>query len=196
MRIMPTVVACLLIAPPGGKVTAHDLLGLYVGGAIGQGRVDATAPYFFGQNHFRENHTAFKAIVGVRPIPLLGAEFAYVDFGHPDRRNGIVSTDVRMKGAAAFGLLHAPLPIIDLYAKVGVARLQSTVTTFIECPEPFFCPAITAPAPTSRTDTAFAAGGGAQFKLGSLTLRAEYERFQAAGGHPSLLSIGATWTFL
>jgi len=46
-----------------------------------------------------------------------------------------------------------------------------------------------------RTNTGFAAGAGAQFKLGSWAVRAEYERFNAAGANPSLVSLGVTWTF-
>ena len=38
-------------------------------------------------------------------------------------------------------------------------------------------------------------GLGAQYKLGSWAVRAEYERFNAAGENPSLLSVGITWTF-
>jgi opacity protein-like surface antigen len=191
MRTMSVVAACVLLALPGGKAVGHDLLGLYAGGSIGQGRVDASAPYI---GHFRENHSTFKVMVGLRPIPALGAEIAYVDFGHPDR-SGIVSTDVTMKGVAAFGIVHAPLPIIDIYAKAGLARLQSTVTTTVTCPPSTYCLLIATPSPVSRTNVGFAYGAGAQFKVGSVALRAEYERFSAAGGHPSLLSVGATWTF-
>ena len=37
---------------------------------------------------------------------------------------------------------------------------------------------------------------GAQFKLGAWAVHAEYERFNAAGGNPNLVSLGVTWTFL
>ena len=42
----------------------------------------------------------------------------------------------------------------------------------------------------------YVGGAGAQVKLGPFALRGEYERFDAAGAHPSLWTIGATWTFL
>jgi opacity protein-like surface antigen len=171
---------------------AEDPLGLYVGGAVGRARVDATAA-FGGQ--FREDHSAFKGLVGLRPISVLGAELAYVDFGHPSRLNGIIATDVTMKGAAAFGMLYLPVPLIDIYAKAGAARLQSTVGTQIVCPPGAVCIAIATPAPISRTNTSFAGGAGVQYKLGAFGVRGEYERFNAAGGNPYLLSLGATWTF-
>jgi hypothetical protein len=46
----------------------------------------------------------------------------------------------------------------------------------------------------SVTNTRVAARAGAQFKLGAWALRAEYERFNVAGGNPGLASLAATWT--
>jgi hypothetical protein len=43
------------------------------------------------------------------------------------------------------------------------------------------------------TNVAF--GLGVQGKLGSLAIRAEYERIAANAGNPDLLSLGVTWTF-
>lgn len=200
------VVTCLLLTLPSGNAIAADMVGVYVGGAVGQGRIDATVPYVDG---FRENHTAFKLMVGVRPISLVGAELAYLDFGHPSRITGFIPTDVSMKGAAALGILYLPVPIVDIYAKAGLARLQSTATATSVCPPGMYCiAAVTSVCPpsmdcftvpttarVSRTNLGFAGGVGAQFKFGSFGVRGEYERFNAAGGHPSLLSIGATWTF-
>jgi|HubBroStandDraft_1064217.scaffolds.fasta_scaffold53444_3 hypothetical protein len=37
--------------------------------------------------------------------------------------------------------------------------------------------------------------GAVQYIIGSLGIRAEYERFEAAGGSPGLLTAGVTWTF-
>jgi opacity protein-like surface antigen len=174
---------------------AADPLGFYVGGALGQARVDATPPYGGLIGQFRENHSAFKVMVGVRPISLLGAELAYVDFGHPSRLNGIFATDVTMKGAAAFGVLYLPAPLIDIYVKAGAARLQSTVGTQLVCPPSMVCIAIATPAPINRTNTSWAGGAGLQYRLGSFGVRGEYERFNAAGGNPYLVSLGAIWTF-
>jgi len=134
-------------------------------------------------------------MVGLRPISLLGAELAYVDFGHPSRLNGIFATDVTMKGAAAFGIFYLPVPLFDIYAKAGAARLQSTVGVQLVCPPSTVCIAIATPRPISRTNTSFAGGAGVQYKLGHFGVRGEYERFNAAGANPYLLSLGATWTF-
>jgi hypothetical protein len=134
-------------------------------------------------------------MVGFRPIRLVGAELAYLDFGHPSRHVGFIPTDVSMRGAAALGILYLPVPVVDIYVKAGVARLQSTVTATSVCPPGAYCVVIPTTTAVSSANVAFAGGAGVQVKFGSFAVRGEYERFNAAGGHPSLLSLGAVWTF-
>jgi hypothetical protein len=90
------------------------------------------------------------------------------------------------------------LPIIDLYGKAGVARLQTT----INASQMFYCtidsPCLPNPPPYHQdsTDTRPAYGLGAQAKFLSLGVRAEYERISVpGGGSPDLYSLIATWTF-
>jgi opacity protein-like surface antigen len=84
----------------------------------------------------------------------------------------------------------------------GLARMQSTVnggTPAHACTLPMQeCTSTAVPPPfqQDRTNTGFPTGAGAQFKFGSWAVRAEYERFTAAGENPSLLSLGLTWRFL
>jgi hypothetical protein len=190
----PLVVAALmLIAVPYRLSHAEDLLGLYVGGAAGKAQVEATAPYV---PNFHENHAAFKLLAGIRPISLVGVEIAYDDFGHPNRHNGFLATDVSMKGESVFGVVYLPVPIVDIFLKAGLARIDSTATTNIVCPLGYLCPELASPAPERRTNVGFAGGAGAQFNIGSFAVRGEYERFNAAGGNPSLLSVGVIWKFL
>jgi hypothetical protein len=176
---------------------ADDLLGLYIGGAAGQSQVEANVPTV---GDFKENHSAFKVIAGIRPIPLIGAELSYIDFGHPSGNINSSPSDVSEKGADAFAVLYLPVPVVDVFVKAGLARLQSTTNSGLR----IGVGACTITNPNcgpvlfrlDRTNTSFAAGAGAQFKLGAFAVRAEYERFNAAGGNPSLVSIGLTWTFL
>jgi hypothetical protein len=197
--ISATIVAFAL---SGGNAVAEDLVGLYVGAAIGQGHVDESASYPTIANphpgEFRENHAAFKVMVGVRPISLLGAELTYIDFGHPSGDIFQFPANASLRGPAAFGTLYLPVPVIDVYVKAGIARLQSTLSGFFPngdqvCGPGEPCGA--SPFRLNRTNTSGAGGAGAQYKLGSWAVRAEYERFNAAGGNPSLLSVGVTWTF-
>src|SRR5256886_16207170 len=95
----------LSLAVPGAQ--AATPFGPYVGGAFGQARVEATLP---DESQFREDHAAFKVILGVRPIPVAGAVLAYVDFGHPSRLGGSYVPNVALKDAKAFALFYLPLP--------------------------------------------------------------------------------------
>jgi len=187
----PAVVgALILIAMPFRLSHTEDLQGLYVGGAAG--RAQAVVPEFA---NFHANHSAFKVIVGIRPISLVGAEIAYNDFGHANRQFGLSSTNVTMKGESAFGVLYLPVPIVDIFLKAGIARINSTTTTNIAlCLPPVECPEFL-PESEKRTNVGFAGGAGAQFKIGSLAVSGEYERFNAAGSNPSLLSAGIIWKF-
>jgi opacity protein-like surface antigen len=211
------ILACIVIAAlPLAQAQAIDLLGIYVGGAVGQGRVEANnlsspSAVVPTLGEFKENHSAYKVMIGVRPISIIGAELAYVDFGHPSgavgtggvatigAANVTASADVTLKGPAAFAMLYLPIPIVDVYLKAGEARLQTTANATVTLTGPILCvvghPTCQFSQSNSTTNTGFAAGIGAQFKLGPAAVRGEYERFNAAGGNPGLFSLGLTWTF-
>jgi len=191
--------ASLLILAPLHPARASNLLGLYVGGAAGQARVEADTSGFFSGNaigNFREDHAAYKLMLGVRALSLFGAEVEYVDLGHPrwsaPSLPGFPAADVSTKGGAAFGMFYLPIPLpaVDVFLKAGVARLDSRVTAS-------FC-AVDVCRTESRdlANTGFAAGAGVQFKVSAWAVRGEYERFNAAGANPGLLTLGMTWSFL
>jgi hypothetical protein len=100
---------------------------------------------------------------------------------------------VTTKGAVALGILYLPVAVLDVYAKAGLARVQSTVNGRLAgiCPAPGNCGPLVL-FRLDRVDTTFAAGAGAQLKFGSLAVRAEYERFNAADGSRGLASIGGS----
>jgi len=97
-----------------------------------------------------------------------------------------------MKGATAFAMFYLPLPVVEVFVKGGVARLQSKAGLDLVCPSCLLAPLFL---PISRTNTSFAGGAGVQCKLGAFAVRGEYERFNAGGGNPHLLSLGVTWAF-
>ncbi|HUD25826.1 MAG TPA: outer membrane beta-barrel protein [Burkholderiaceae bacterium] len=193
-------IGLLLAIMPLQRAGAVDLLGLYLGAAAGQSRVEADGSGFT-PGDFRKNHSAFKVMAGAHPIATVGAELAYLDMGHPSGSLGARPADVTMKGEAAFATLFLPIPVVDVYGKLGFARLESTVNSTQLLAGVGTC---TVNSPTcalrpfrlDRTNTRFAAGAGVQYRLGSWALRGEYERFDAAGGTPSLISLGLAWTFL
>jgi hypothetical protein len=191
------------------SAAAADPLGLYVGAAVGQSGVTgkvanpSAAIAVFPvptSDVFDEEHSALKVMVGLRPIPLVGAEFSYLDLGNPSGSLFGFPASASMKGESAFGILYLPVPVVDVFAKAGAARLQSTFRGFAPNGIPDnICvagvPCGTSPFQQERTTTAFAAGAGAQFKLGAWAIRAEYERFNVAGEAPHLASLGLTWSF-
>ena len=200
---MFAVSCAMLTATAGDVAVAENALGFYAGAAVGESQVDTSSGGLAAigpPDHFRENHSAFKVLAGIRPLSTLGAELAYFDLGHPSGSLGGAPADATMKGTAAFAVLYLPVPLVDVYLKAGAARLQSTINGTVSqaCPGGSvpICPPPTVPLRVDRTNTNFAAGGGAQMKFGSLGVRAEYERFTTVGGNPGLVSLGLTWTFL
>lgn len=196
---------------------ADDLPGFYVGAAFGQAHVRVRPGNVIPNANgpvpgLDMTHSAFKAIVGVRPLPFLGAEVSYMDFGKTSSRTGqtiqgvqtvvVESEQASQKGESAFALLYLPVPVIDVYVKVGLARITTDygVTYLGTTPGVGTC-AMNVPncgtalltASRDSTDTGFAYGAGLQWKLGQWAVRGEYERFDAAGANPSLFSIGMTY---
>ena len=172
---------CLLaMAAPAAQA---DPLGLYIGAGVGEADVQ------LNQVGFSENHTGYKILVGLRPIPVVGGELEYVDFGHPSTTLAPgTSADAQVRGSALFGVLYLPLPVptLDLYAKVGFARLQTTASAHDGNAELFRF---------DETNTRVAFGAGAQVKISAFALRGEYERFSSENGDPSFWSLSLTWSF-
>jgi hypothetical protein len=188
--------AVALVAACGtGK--AADLLGLYIGGAMGGATVRVDQSLTGASNDVTERHTGWKAMVGVRPLSIVGAELEYLDFGNPGYTSGPATGVVDSKAVALFGLLYAPipLPVFDLYGKLGVARLQTDVNGHeygvlcaIGVPN---CGTIA----VSRHDAGVGYGAGVQFKFAAAAVRAEYERVNTSSSSPDMFSLGLTWTF-
>jgi hypothetical protein len=180
-------IAALALLTASLPARADDLIGVYVGGGIGESRLEATLPDFGGtiQDHF-----SFEAVAGIRPIPLLGAELQYLNLGQPSTdEDSYDAIGVKMQGAAAYGMLYLPLvPVVDVYVKAGLSRLQSTVSNG-------FAPFGPSAFAFDRTNTSATEGLGVQYKFGQFALRGDYALFNAAGGHQNLWTAGVTWTF-
>jgi len=177
-------IACASLAASalfGGAARAEDLLGLYGGASIGQAKIEANVGTL-SPGSFNENHSAWKFDFGIRPIPLVSAEAEFIHFGNPTGNVAGNPEDVDLKGTAAFGVFNLPVPVVDVFVKAGLARLDSTVNSALFS--------------LSRTNTGFAAGAGVGYRIGAWGIRGEYERFNAIGGNPSLYTVGFTYTFL
>lgn len=187
------------------RVSAADPLGLYAGAALGQSDVRLDQSEFGGRGPaaFDAHRDAWKLMFGLRPVSLIGAEFDYIDFGHarfvgPTGSFGTsLRGDTHPKATALFGVLYAPLPVpmLDVYAKAGVARLQTDVNASSFCSASPCVVTTTAPFALNRTDARLAYGAGIQVKFASFAARFEYERINAATGDPDLASLGLIWSF-
>jgi Outer membrane protein beta-barrel domain len=193
-----------LIGSFASTVLADDLLGLYAGAGFGESHVRADRTLAGGlDSDVTRQRPAWKGIMGIRPLPFIGAEFEYTDFGDAHYHEFSYSPpagpvgDVHSTAESLFGVLYLPIPVplLDIYGKAGAARLQTSVSG---ADVGIFCPVTLPGCPyfsSHEATTNFAFGGGVQFKLSALGVRAEYERINANYGSPDLVSVGLTWTF-
>jgi hypothetical protein len=183
---------------------ADNLAGFYLGAGVGYSTIRSDDPSYGLPGYFNDHQTAWKAIAGVRPIPFVGAEAEYIDFGQPGNHYGPNSYNYygfdshpRAGMLFAVGYLPLPVPFFDVFGKAGVARLDTDVTTVVQsCAPPLTC----APTTSSyyrhdQTDNRFAYGVGIQSKYWGVSFRAEYERISSTYGDPDALTVSATWTF-
>jgi hypothetical protein len=150
--------------------------GFYLGGSIGRSNVK------IDENLARidEDDTAYKIIAGFRPLDFLGVEASYVNFGKPEKGAQKADSD----GVSAFVVGFLPVGPVDVYAKGGLINADTSVVT---AGSKVF----------NEKGTEFAYGVGAQFRLLSLSVRAEYERFNVSKVDDlNMVSIGVTYTFL
>jgi opacity protein-like surface antigen len=204
--------ALLLMAIGCSPALADDLLGLYIGAAIGHSQV--RNEFAFSGDAIpisvNESATGWKLMAGIRPLSFIGAELAYIDFGSANggftfpaapQQGGLnATTRSHPKAAALFavGYLPIPLPYLDVFAKVGVAQLKSdlSATGQATCPVSLPClPILVFPYSANGTSTHVAYGAGAQLKFTRLAIRAEYERISASSGDVDMLSLGLTFGF-
>ena len=209
-QVAPHILLLALGTTASTRALAEDPFGFYVGAGAGESHVrtdteviDPFGAYNGPDYRFDGHHSAWKVIAGIRPVSPLGVELEYIDFGHPrtevtDTFLGAL-TAAEAKAVTLFGLGYVPLPVpfLDVYGKLGLARLHTTLTEISPVP---FCPAGVTPcvqttSSQSEWSTDFAYGAGVQVKVSGLAVRAEYERISASAGNPDVLSLGVTWTF-
>ncbi len=140
MKRISAAVLCIVAAATCLASTvacADNLLGFYAGVGMGESTVRSDDGYGYGGSgydyyhyHDDDHHFGWKAIAGIRPLPIVGAEVEYIDFGHPGSddyyydRYHYYGPDSHPRAIAAFAVGHIPLPLpfLDVYAKAGAAR--------------------------------------------------------------------------
>jgi hypothetical protein len=123
-----------------------------------------------------------------------------MNFGHataptppPNFAVAYLGDQSRQQAATLFGVGYLPLPVpfLDLYGKVGIAKLDTREQVELGLDVlPGYANII-----QNQWSTNLAYGAGLQGKFGQFALRAEYERINARGGDPALSSVGIFWKF-
>jgi hypothetical protein len=157
--------------------------GVYVGAGIGQASVEIDGIDSIAGTDFDGDDLGYKLIVGVRPLDWLGFEANYVNFGEPDDTVLGVKIKTEGYGIAGYAVGFVGLGPVDLFAKAGAMSWDTKIDTDFGRDD------------FDGTDLAY--GVGAQFRLLSLGVRAEYEVFDIDDvDDANMLSVSVTYTFL
>jgi hypothetical protein len=164
-----------------GVSTAVSAEGLYLGGAAMQSRFDADE---FEVEDIDEEDTGWKAIVGFQPLPHFALEGAFSQFGEAQAPAVAVGGPFEAKAEAlsVFGVGILPVGPVDLFLKVGAARISAEGNVGAVLFE--------------EDETELAYGAGVQFNFGRLGLRGEYEKFDTdVIGDLDVISLGVVFHF-
>lgn len=171
-----------LIASAGLSLSAAPAFavdnGIYLGGSVGQAGVSVDE--FEGiSGDYDADSTAFKAIAGWRFLDWLAVEGNYVDLGSGDDTVDGQKIESDASGVSLSAVAFLPVGPVDLFARVGAINWDADFGS----------------ASDDGTDLTY--GVGAQFRVWSLSVRAEYEQFDIERADTvDLISVGVTWTFL
>jgi len=151
--------------------------GIYLGASIGQSGLQVD------DFNYDADATGYKLIAGWRFIDWLAVEANYLDFGSGDDTvfGDKIETEADGISLSAVGFL--PVGPVDLFARVGAVDWSADISS---------------PGLGSGSDdgTDLTYGVGAQFRVWSLSIRAEYEMFDISDADLDMISVGVTWTFL
>ena len=173
-RRTTAVISVLAMCLVTGTASAVEH-GFYLGGSLGQSDSGLNS----GNANFSDTDMGYKLIAGFRAFKLLAVEVNYVDLGSTSSGSSHANT----KALDGFVMGFLPLPVIDIYGKLGVVSWKTDAST------PSFS--------FNHNGSDLAYGAGVQMHFGPVAARLEYEGFDIQqASTPSLLSIGVTYTFL
>jgi hypothetical protein len=176
--------AALAAALGSTSVRAADN-GIYVGASVGESGVELDLNPSLSNADYDDGTTAYKLNLGWRMLDWLALEANYIDFGSGEDTVLDERVEVDADGINFSALLFLPVGPVDLFARAGFiswdAKLNLPDTGFRQ----------------SDDGMDFSYGVGAQFRVWSLSLRGEYERFEVADADKfDMISLGLMWTFL
>jgi hypothetical protein len=175
--VAAVVISCGLFSLPA--LSADN--GIYLGASVGQSSVQ----YDDANLNFDASATGYKVIAGWRFLDWLAVEGNYVDLGSGDDRVLGERVESQVDGVSLSAVGFLPVGPVDLFARVGAINWNADLSA----------PGLGVNASDDGTD--FTYGVGAQFRVWSLSIRGEYERFDVSNADTvDLISVGVTWTFL
>jgi Outer membrane protein beta-barrel domain len=180
------IAAAALAAALGSSSALAVDNGIYVGASVGDSSVDINQEGF----DIDDSATGFKLNVGWRILDWAAVEANYVDLGEVEGEFVEVPfagerLEYEADGINFSGLLFLPIGPVDLFARAGFIS-WSTKARLPDVPN----------ASDSDDGMDFSYGAGAQFRVWSLSLRAEYEVFDVSPDKVDMISLGVMWTFL
>jgi len=151
--------------------------GVYLGASVGQSGLQ------IDDFDYDADATGYKIIAGWRFLDWLAVEGNYVDFGSGDDRVAGTKIETEADGISLSAVGFLPVGPVDLFARVGAIDWSADLSS---------------PGLGSDSDdgTDLTYGIGAQFRVWSLSIRAEYEMFDIDDADLDMISVGVTWTFL
>jgi OOP family OmpA-OmpF porin len=174
-----TLAALSLLGLPLALPAADN--GIYLGGSVGQAGVSFEDG--FEGEEFDADSTGYKLIGGWRFLDWLAVEANWVDLGTGDDRVFGEKVETSIDGFTGSVVGFLPVGPVDLMARAGVYAWDGNIEV--------------SGLDVSDDGTDFTYGIGAQFRVWSLSVRAEYERFEISDADTvDLISVGVTWTFL
>lgn len=167
-----------VLATLGVSGTAAAAEGFYFGGSALQSRFDSDN---FDVDDVDNEDTGWKAIAGFKFTPNWAVEGTYTRFGNAEApAPGDFSA--KAKAFSAFGVGIFPAGPVDLFLKAGLSRIKAEGNVGAVL--------------FDDNKTEFAYGAGAQFNLGKVGFRAEYEKYDTdVIGDLDVISLGVVFTF-
>ncbi|HEV8018208.1 MAG TPA: outer membrane beta-barrel protein [Steroidobacteraceae bacterium] len=158
------LLTALVLAFGAGAARADEGL-LYLGAGITRNSVKDIA-----STASDLNSTSWKVLAGFRPISWFAVEADYIDLGSETTNFTSATAHLQYKAFTGYAVGYVPLPVpfVDVFGKVGLARWSSSGSS-VTLPSNFFS--------LSDNGTEFAWGIGAQAHMGNLGVRLEYESF-------------------
>ena len=187
----------LMVLALGATVARAENGLFYLGAGVTHSSLTESYDYIaYDRTDLKNN--SWKAFAGVRPLNWLAVEADYIDLGSGNSGTTIDDTfssythaDSSAWAAYAVGFLPVPLPVVDFYGKVGVARWKLN-TSYIQ---DYYYPPSTLVSPKSYSGTDLAWGIGVQAHVKMFGVRLEYEGFEVKNNTANVVSLSVFLNF-